>query len=236
MKTLLILVYFGEMKWLDEYMKNITPLKEYGYDWLIFRDKEKYTELIKQKLGIVCDWSGIPVKPCDYAPAYGIIFEDYLKGYDWWGYTNFDLVYGRLDKFITEEMLNTYDVISTDNVALNGALSMFRNNKYINNLFKKKDGWVRLMSDKKYHNFDEYGFNKNHYETGGFNGIVCQERFRGRLKSKYEWLQCHDGMANHNPPKLSIGEDGSLICGDCRKEIATFHFNRSRPKIYPKIQ
>ena len=36
-------------------------------------------------------------KLCDFKPAYGLIFEDYLQTYDFWGFGDIDLIYGDLN-------------------------------------------------------------------------------------------------------------------------------------------
>ena len=236
MKKLVILLYFGRMSWLEEYKKNISVLKEYGYDWLIFTDKKEFEKLVLKNLGIKCNWGECPIKPCDFAPAFGLIFEDYLKGYDWWAYTNFDIVFGRIDKFIPDRRLEKLDIVSFDDKAMNGMFSMMRNCKEVNNLFKQQDGWQKIMSDKEYHNFDEYGFEIKHQEEHGFSGVVRRAMKNGRIRAEFHFWHCHDGLPAHNPPKIKIEKDGSLICETCKDEIVMFHFNKNRKKKYPKIK
>jgi hypothetical protein len=36
-----------------------------------------------------------PYKLCDFKPMYGVIFEDYLRGYEYWAYGDVDLIYGK---------------------------------------------------------------------------------------------------------------------------------------------
>jgi len=237
MRTLFILPFFGEMKWLDQYMENINGLKQYGFEWLIFRDKAIFAELIEKKTEVKPDLSGYTSKPCDFAPAFGVIFEDYIKGYDFWGYTNFDLVYGRLDRFITDTLLGRCDIISGDDKAMNGMFSIMRNNKNVNNLFRKYVGWEKIFSDVVYHNFDEYDYDKRNYETGGFSGVVKKAMKDGMIKTEFYSWHCHNGMENHYSPKLKMEKDGSLICMSCQpeKEIAMFHFNKYREKVYPNL-
>lgn len=50
-----------------------------------------------------------PHKLCDYKPAYGYIFEEYLKDYAFWGHCDIDTIMGNLSKFITDELLEKYD-------------------------------------------------------------------------------------------------------------------------------
>lgn len=53
-----------------------------------------------------------PYKLCDYRPAYGEIFEKELKGYEFWGYCDIDIIFGNLSKYITNEILNKYDKVN----------------------------------------------------------------------------------------------------------------------------
>lgn len=40
-----------------------------------------------------------PYKLCDLKPLYGIIFAEYLKGYDYWGHCDMDMVFGDIRSF-----------------------------------------------------------------------------------------------------------------------------------------
>lgn len=70
-----------------------------------------------------------PYKLCDYRPLYGLLFDDIIKNYDFWGYCDFDVILGNLRKFITDEMLNQYEKIYT-----RGHLSLYKNILWINQL------------------------------------------------------------------------------------------------------
>ena len=49
-----------------------------------------------------------PHKLCDYKPAYGYIFEDYLKEADYWGHCDIDTILGNLDKFLGDLLNQNY--------------------------------------------------------------------------------------------------------------------------------
>lgn len=71
-----------------------------------------------------------PYKLCDYKPAYGYLFEEYLDGYDYWGYCDIDLLFGDLRAFLPDAELEKYDKIGHL-----GHLSLYRNRPDINRLF-----------------------------------------------------------------------------------------------------
>ena len=73
-----------------------------------------------------------PYKLCDFKPTYGILFEDYLTKYDFWGYCDIDLIFGNIRRFITDDILDKHDhILSLGHFSLN------RNNSKMNNLFRK---------------------------------------------------------------------------------------------------
>ena len=41
-----------------------------------------------------------PYKLCDYKPIYGLIFDEDLQDYDFWGHCDVDLIFGDIRKFI----------------------------------------------------------------------------------------------------------------------------------------
>lgn len=51
-------------------------------------------------------------KLVDLKPAYGHIFSEWLQGYDFWGYTDMDVIYGRLTDFVTPTILQNHDIIT----------------------------------------------------------------------------------------------------------------------------
>lgn len=52
-----------------------------------------------------------PYKLCDYRLYYGHIFSEYIKGYDFWGFCDCDLIFGNIRNFITNEILEKYSYI-----------------------------------------------------------------------------------------------------------------------------
>ena len=107
-------------------------------DWLIFTDDKTpydYPENVKvtywsfdqmkKKVQAVYDFPVLlerPYKLCDFKPAYGEIFADELKGYDFWGHCDIDLVWGNIRKFYTDDVLNQYE-----KVGFNGHSNLYKN-------------------------------------------------------------------------------------------------------------
>ena len=167
-KIVIISVYLGKMP--NNYRLFLKSIeKNPTIDFKIFTDQkmksslvnleykeldlEKLNKLVKEKLGGGFNING-PYKCCDYKPVYGVIFEDYIKKYDFWGHSDIDLIFGDLRKFITDDMLKKYDKI----LPL-GHLSLYRNTKKVNNRYKEKGSLVgdyrEVFSSERGRYFDE---------------------------------------------------------------------------------
>jgi hypothetical protein len=259
MKKTFILTQFGTPhEWTQQYIDNVQKLEKYGWYWKIFAPEINnykfntkgnveiipmtiwgFNKLCVKQLGFdpeVQIENGIPTKPMsDFYVANGVIFQDYLKDTDFWGITNWDVVWGLLDNFIDDDMLAHCDVFSDDVGAVNGVFSLFRNCEEINNLFRKIQDWEGAFKTSAIVGTDEYEMTK----------LVRDLHF---ISPSYYPLHSHDRLENHVPiPKLSIKEDGSLweLLADVNpptwiharpfigREIPYFHF--SRTKIWPNI-
>lgn len=139
-------------------------------DWIIFTDdKSKYPypknvkiiyttfEKIKEKIQSYFDFPiclDKPYKLCDYKPTYGEIFSDELKGYDFWGYCDIDLIFGNIRKFLTNEVLDKYSKVFT-----RGHFSLYRNSPDINSFYRNMDNsfFRKVFSSERAFAFDEWG-------------------------------------------------------------------------------
>jgi hypothetical protein len=95
-------------------------------------------------------------KLCDLKPFYGYIHQEELKGYDFWGFGDMDLVWGDIRSFYTDEVLSRYDVLSTHADRLSGHLGLFRNNKKYTELPFKQNRWQELLMTQENVLFDEH--------------------------------------------------------------------------------
>ncbi len=95
------------------------------------------------------------LKLCDFRPAFGTVFSDLITGYDFWGYCDMDIIYGNIKHIVTDEMLDTYDVISARQEYLTGCFTLFRNDQRVSDLYQKSKDWQKVFQDPDYYNFDE---------------------------------------------------------------------------------
>lgn len=71
-------------------------------------------------------------KLCDYKPVWSLAFPEIVEGYDFCGYCDFDLIFGNIRSFITEEILERYDKILEQ-----GNFTLYRNTDEVKNLFRQ---------------------------------------------------------------------------------------------------
>ena len=144
-KCTFIIPYFGKFpNYFNLFLKSCENNSE--FKWLIFTDDlNQYNypsnvqvhymrfndlkELINSKFDFDVSLER-PYKLCDFKPAYGYIFEEYLTDTDFWGHCDIDLVFGKLSDFISDELLNKYDKLFCL-----GHLVLYRNTYNNNRVF-----------------------------------------------------------------------------------------------------
>lgn len=173
-KCCFIIPYFGK---LPNYFPLFLKTCQFNtnFDWLVFTDDRTeydypqnvqriemtFAEL-KQKIQSKFDFQislSTPYKLCDYKPAYGYIFEEYLDSYKAWGHCDVDTLMGHLDDFITNQDLELYD-----KMFCLGHMVIYRNTIENNRLFMAKFNGRFLYKESfttdKITVFDEEGISK----------------------------------------------------------------------------
>ena len=159
-----VIPYFGKWpEWIELYFYSCgrnpkidfifytdCPLPQHQYKNTIFYQcsYEEYSQRISRRLGInyICEK---PYKLTDLKPFIGVIHQEKLMGYDFWGMGDLDLIYGDLSMLVNDEMIERYDLITTHNYHIAGHFCLCRNNEYYRNLcFKIKDWKQKMESDK----------------------------------------------------------------------------------------
>lgn len=101
-----------------------------------------------------------PYKLCDLKPALGYIHEKDIKGYDFWGFSDIDLVYGDLRSYFSLERLMRYDLLSTHARRISGHFCLMRNTKKMRESFKLIKNWQELLADNTHHALDEGAYSR----------------------------------------------------------------------------
>ncbi len=174
MRNVFIIPYFGRFPNYFQLVLNSCGTNNDLYDWIIFTDdKTEYhypdnvtvyyksfgeiKELISSKFDFDVQIDK-PYKLCDFKPAYGYIFSDYITEYDYWGHCDIDCVFGKISNFLNE------NIVSYDRVMRLGHLVLYKNNPENNKRFMLPiDGKLRykeVFTCKENCIFDEC--NSNH--------------------------------------------------------------------------
>lgn len=168
-KICFVIPYFGSFKeyfqlFLNSCQKNpnvnwliITDNEEnYNYPINVKRIKMSFDEL-RKKIQDKFDFDiplEKPYKLCDFRASYGYIFEDELKEFDFWGYCDTDVIFGNIRKFITEDVLNSYD-----KVGYLGHFTLIRNTYKLNRAFMLPINGIpvyrQILASNENFSFDE---------------------------------------------------------------------------------
>ena len=116
-------------------------------------DLEDLRDRVAEKLNITPDvrW---PYKICDFRPAFGFLFPEWFRGYDFWGHCDADMVFGDLRRFFPGGLFE-----SSLKIQMRGALGFYKNDEIGNALFRMPHPTINyreVFSNYKYCGFDEW--------------------------------------------------------------------------------
>lgn len=182
-----------------------------------------------------------PYKLCDFKTAYGEIFAEELRGFDFWGYCDCDLVFGKIRKFLTDEILCAHDRIFS-----RGHMTLIRNTLDATSLYKEKIDGLRYYRDafssSRPFCFDEWGGSSciwkklrpdKFFDEKLFDDIsIGQKHF---VLSK--WLQFNMRAAEKRVAFV-WRSDGSLfrVSDSGKTETLYVHFQKRPMKIVPACE
>lgn len=77
----------------------------------------------------------------EFKPALGHIFADFLHTYTHWGYSDLDILFGDLERWITPDELNDFDIVTygfgdQDRIYLRGQFTFHKNEEAVNQLWR----------------------------------------------------------------------------------------------------
>ena len=169
----LVICYFGTWPtYFPFFLKSCASNPE--VDFLFFTDCEvptqpspnlkfirldllQFKQLATRKLGLNVKIKRA-FKVCDFRPAYGIIFDEYLGNYDFWGHTDIDLIFGQIKTFITDDILGEYEVITSRKEHITGHFTLYKNTDKINRLFEQSADYKMIFENERYYSFDENSY------------------------------------------------------------------------------
>ena len=234
-KICIIMPYFGKWpRWFNLYLE--TCRYNSTINWLFFTDCEEpknnmdnikyikitladFSTMVAEKIGFKINIKN-PMKICDIRPAFGVIFEDYLEGYDFWGHGDIDLLYGNIRNFISIDITEKYEIISTSKRMLLGNFTLYKNNYKINTLYKKIPGYKKLCRWPWNLVIDE----------SIFAVLVNNLNREGKIKCLFRDMVQHDIWKSNTLSKnwSVIWNKGRMTDTMTHEELMYFHFKLSK--------
>lgn len=209
LKKLLVCPYFGELPpWMPQFMENIRHLKEQGYDFLIDQNLEGFKKRVKDKLGIDCPIIPGTGKVSDFRAVLGVLYADEIKGYDFYGHCDFDMVFGDVSKWFPDSELAELDVWSNHGTYICGPFTLYRNIESVDNLYLKYPNWKEKLIYPETNGWVEEEYSRVLEQSG--------------LRYRYSFFQ---GDPYTTTPNLTMIGDRLYQDGS---EIPMFHFRRSK--------
>ncbi len=247
-KIAIIIFYFGHDEWYQPFFIESCKRND-TIDFIFFSDRfeeeiisgniKKYpfsvlefNELASEKLGFdIHVKSGL--KMCDLRPAFGIIFEEYLKGYDFWGYTDTDIIFGRLREFLTTTVLESNDFISVLEHYPSGFFALFRNSSQSNNLFRQSDSYKHLFQLSHNTLFEECGGHYNEVKAGvNILDTECENDTIHHLLEMHKNAirYCFNNWSSEDSTSQVSLVNGKLV--QSGREIILFHFTQLKKNFF----
>lgn len=244
-----LIPYFGKWPfWMPFFLESCRHNPD--IDWLFFTDCgvpadapanvrfhetsfADYCAYVTQQLGISFHPDS-PYKLCDLKPALGLVHAADIAAYDFWGFSDIDLVYGDLRAYFTADRLAKHRLLSTHARRISGHLCLLRNTPEMLNCFKQVPDWQEMLSSNQHFGFDERAYTQLfiHFKKWPTklrkllslsNPLWRQSEFIEAYSTPYGRLAWHDGSFNFpeywrwKQGKLSNSQDGE-------RNFPYFHF------------
>lgn len=179
-------------------------------------DLEYFNQLATSVLGFDINLT-FPYKICDLRPAFGEIFHQAICNYDFWGFSDLDLIYGNIRKFCNDNVMNTYDVISARKKYLAGHFTLYKNNEKVNSLYKRMRWHKFIFQHKEHKKFDE----KHMTAVVQYQAKDVKSLFENYAGSDGNW--CLKKWHKQNGWKIDF-DKGTVTNQATKDEYMYFHF------------
>lgn len=148
-------------------------------------------------------------KLCDYKIAYGEIFAEELKGYDFWGNCDIDLLFGDIRKFYNDEILDKYEKIG-----FLAHSTLYKNTPEVNRRYREiipgKLNYITAFSESEGHAFDEVGIEEiyKHLDIPYYDEITFANLTKYETKFHLDLLPDEEYK---NKRQIFTWENGKLL-------------------------
>lgn len=241
-KACFIVPFFGKFpNYFDLFLKSIEKNPE--FDWLFFTDDTDYSfpknakvyemrfegvkDLIQEKFDFRVSLDA-PYKLCDYRCAFGYLFEEYISEYEFWGYCDVDLVFGRISDFIQDDDYERYDKIGHL-----GHFSLYKNAPEVNKVFMSDSSYKTVFTNSHNFIFDEWHENS-------INRILLKNN--KRINYLNSWADVYPFSSYFNLVRLNLEKNVYITENRIRLfkwqngYISSIHAGKSEEFMYVHFQ
>lgn len=209
----IIICYFGKLPWYFHYFVHsciYNPSVDFfiitdDVAWckplpkniiIVYKTINEINKIATQKLGFVTQINNTR-KLCDFKPTYGFLFSDLIQDYDFWGHGDIDVIFGDIRNFITDELLEKYELINIRHDFLAGYFLLFKNSEKMNTLFMNSRDYQKVLSSDVHYCFDETNFQyeefsdmlslpKREQEVESMMHVVKRLEDKGYIKTHFD--------------------------------------------------
>jgi len=250
-KIAVLICYYGRLPWYFNYFLHSCGFNT-GVDFFIFSDATTgplppNARMIALPFAdlkeLVCRKTGLPVqldtpyKLCDFKPAYGLIFSEYISGYDFWAHGDIDVIFGDIENFLTPELLDSYDFISLRHDYTTGCFAAYRNNARLRTLFMCSRDYQKVFTSSRHFCFDECNFVHDALEQGrsifelnsdieSFTHVVMRANASGYIRAHFDVL-----LIEGTPGRIRF--DHGMIIYRNKYEAILYHLVRFKKAYHP---
>ena len=163
-------------------------------------------------------------KVCDFKPIYGLMFADDLRDVEWWAYSDLDVVWGDIRRFVTDDILNSHVIVSPRQRKLGGHGTFVRNLESHNRTFEIVPDVRTVLTDPRYLRLDE------NILTNHLRELIAKSSFKAR--PKIYWEQEMTISAEYQKALMAGGADWQMWWRDGRafdaegREVMYLHFHK----------
>ena len=258
--VIIIISYFGIWpEWINLFMEScrLNPT----IDWIIYSDCgacENTPANVQIRAVTYADYCAriahalkIDFRPeqtyklCETKIMTGMTHAQDIKGYDFFGYGDIDLVYGNIRDILKTSLSSDCNLISTHSFLVSGHFALMRNSFRMRNAFRMIPSWRTHVLAKDYVSVDEHRFSKVFWKLGGYNPLynrINAVLFRPRTlvfdeqyttpMIPFPW---HNGSMDH--PQNWVWKDGNITNDrDGDRRFLYLHFMNWRHARYAEKQ
>jgi hypothetical protein len=236
-KALLILPYFGSFgPWFPLYLHSLA--NQHTLDLLLLSDTRppglpanaRHVDMTFDRVRQMATTRlGTPVRLhstrniCDLRPAYGLVFEEFTRGYDYWAFGDEDVLYGDTDGMLAPQLDGIADLVSPGTNGKSGHLTVVRNHPRTNELAMRDPAYKEVLESREHWAYDETSWRCG-TEISSFHTIVTAAEALGELSVRRGLPR----VVNVPQPGRSFVYDAGRLHEDNGRELLYYHWGRMR--------